>query len=113
VYLSGVGVGGLDVLSPGYMTTVAGYYQEPTGSSGTGDGGLATSATLQLPASVVADGAGNLYIADELNNEVRMICFSQNSATIAGVSCTGAGIIVKLNLGLGVQLINPTGVGLD
>ena len=113
IYLSGVGIGGLDVLSPGYMTTAAGSFQEPTGSSGTGDGGLATSATLQLPASVVADGAGNLYIADELNNEVRMICFSQNSATIAGVSCTGAGIIVKLNLGLGVQLINPTGVGLD
>ena len=111
VYLSGVGVGGLDVLSPGYMTTVAGSYQEPTGSSGTGDGGLATSATLQLPASVVADGAGNLYIADELNGEVRMICFGPNSATIAGVNCTGAGIIVKLIPG--VQLLNPTGVGLD
>jgi hypothetical protein len=113
VYLSGVGSGGLDVLSPGYMTTVAGSYQEPTGSSGTGDGGLATSATLQLPASVVADGAGNLYIADELNGEVRMICFGKNSATIAGVNCTGAGIVVKLNLGMGVQLRNPTGVGLD
>jgi large repetitive protein len=112
VYLSGVGMGGLDVLSPGYMTTVAGTFEDSTGSSGAGDGGLATSATLQLPASVVADGAGNLYIADELNNEVRMICSNQNSATMAGVPCSGPGIIVKLNLGT-QQLLNPTGVGLD
>jgi large repetitive protein len=112
VYLSGVGIGGLDVLSPGYMTTVAGTFEDSTGSSGAGDGGKATSATLQLPASVVADGAGNLYIADELNNEVRMICSTQNSATIAGVPCSGPGIIVKLNLGV-QKLLNPTGVGLD
>jgi large repetitive protein len=112
VYLSGVGMGGLDVLSPGYMTTVAGSYLEPTGSSGTGDGGLATSASLSLPASVVADGAGNLYIADELNSQVRMICSGTNSETITGVNCTGPGIIVTLNLGV-AQLINPTGVALD
>jgi sugar lactone lactonase YvrE len=65
-----------------------------------------------LPASVVADGAGNLYIADELNLEVRMICFAQNSATIAGISCPGPGIIVKINVGT-QQLLNPTGVALD
>ena len=111
VYLSGVGMGGLDVLSPGYMTTLAGTFEDSTGSSPTGDGGPAISATLSLPASVVADGAGNLYIADELNAEVRMICFSKNSATIAGVLCSGPGIIVKLNLGM--PLLNPTGVGLD
>ena len=111
-YLSGVGMGGLDVLSPGYMTTLAGSFEDSTGSDPTGDGGLATKATLSLPASVVADGAGNLYIADELNLEVRMICFAQNSATIAGISCPGPGIIVKINVGT-QQLLNPTGVALD
>ena len=110
-YLSGVGMGGLDVLSPGYMTTVAGAFGQATGSSGPGDGGLATKATMQLPASVVADGAGNLYIADDQNNEVRLVCFAQNSATIAGVSCPGAGVIV--NLLPNMSLDQPTGVGLD
>ena len=110
-YLSGVGMGGLDVLSPGYMTTVAGAFGQATGSSGPADGGLATEATMQLPASVVADGAGNLYIADDQNNEVRLVCFAQNSATIAGVSCPGAGVIV--NLLPNMSLDQPTGVGLD
>jgi large repetitive protein len=114
VYLSGVGIGGLDVLNPGYMSTLAGAFEQPTGSSGPGDGGLATKATLQLPASVVADGAGNVYIADELNNEVRMICFSSTSSTISGVTCPGAGIIINLLPVLpGVPFNNPTGVGLD
>ena len=110
-YLSGVGMGGLDVLSPGYMTTLAGTFEDSTGSSPTGDGGPAAGATFSLPASVVADGAGNLYIADEFNAEVRMICSSSTSSTIFGVTCPGPGIIVKLNLG--VKLNNPTGVGLD
>src|SRR5262249_38562536 len=38
-----------------------------------GDGGPATSATLGAPADVALDAAGNLYIADSLNDRVRRV----------------------------------------
>ena len=51
-----------------------------------GDGGPATSAMLNVPTDVKLDGAGNLYIADSVNNAVRMV----NAAT--GIIQTIAGI---------------------
>ena len=64
------------------MSTVAG-----NGSAGnTGDGGLATLASLSSPNSVVLDGAGNLYIADSNNHAVRMVNIATGIiTTIAGV----------------------------
>jgi sugar lactone lactonase YvrE len=51
------------------ITTVAG-----DGVRGyTGDGGLATSASLNWPASVTFDSAGNLYIADSGNDRIRKV----------------------------------------
>ena len=38
-----------------------------------GDGGPATSASLALPEGVAVDGAGNVYIADEENHNVRKV----------------------------------------
>lgn len=50
----------------GIITTVAG-----NGTRGfSGDGGPATSASLAQPADVAVDGAGNVYIADKLNNPI-------------------------------------------
>jgi hypothetical protein len=46
------------VTPAGIITTVAGG-----GTAGTGDGGPATSAQVPFPLGVVADSAGNLYIA--------------------------------------------------
>jgi hypothetical protein len=64
------------------MSTVAG-----DGNAGnSGDGGLATLASLSLPTSVVLDGAGNLYFADSNNHAIRMV----NAAT--GIITTVAGI---------------------
>jgi len=57
------------VTPEGIITTVAG-----TGASGgAGDGGPATSAQLSSPQAVALDPAGNLYIADQGNNRVRMV----------------------------------------
>jgi hypothetical protein len=54
----------------GHVSIVAGG---GTPASGIGDGGLATSASLNAPAGVAVDGAGNFYIADSGNNVVRAV----------------------------------------
>ena len=65
----------------GKISTIAGT---GTGSF-SGDGGLALQATLDSPASVAVDPAGNLYIADSGNNRVRKITYGTNVInTIAG-----------------------------
>jgi hypothetical protein len=53
----------------GIITTVAG-----NGTEGfSGEGGEATSATLNTPIGVAVDRAGNLYIADAFNNRIRKV----------------------------------------
>ncbi len=49
-----------------------------------GDGGLATAATLNAPYGVALDATGNLYIADSGNNRVRRVDTSGKISTIAG-----------------------------
>jgi large repetitive protein len=67
--LAGLGKGGLAVLQPGRIDTVAGtvawLYRT--------DGVAATSAPIFLPTGVVVDAAGNLYISDSANNRLRRV----------------------------------------
>jgi sugar lactone lactonase YvrE len=65
----------------GNISTVAG-----TGTASyTGDGGLALSATLNNPAGMASDAAGNLYIADSENNAIRKVNHITGSiTTVAG-----------------------------
>lgn len=57
-------------MTGGDMYTIAGT----TGSDGlTGDGGKATAGLLDDPTSVAADVAGDVYIADSLNNRVQEV----------------------------------------
>ena len=87
-YLVGTGVGAVGILVPGAMTTVAGNGQWTS----IGDGQLATLAELFLPSSVVADGAGNMYIADSVHNRIRRVDGATNIiSTIAGNSDPGYG----------------------
>ena len=63
-----------DVAKPGTIVTVAG-----TGQPGySGDGGPATQAQVN-PTTLALDAAGNLYIAEYVNNRVR----KDSSSTIA------------------------------
>ena len=69
-------------VSPGgTITTVAGRYYK-FGFSG--DGGPATSGTLNYPEGVAVDAAGNLYIADYLNRRIRKVDLSGIISTVAG-----------------------------
>ncbi len=56
------------VMTSGVITTVAG-----TTAGFSGDNGPAIQAQLSLPADVVFDGVGNLYIADQNNNRIRKV----------------------------------------
>jgi sugar lactone lactonase YvrE len=71
----------------GTISTVAGF-GEPGKA---GDGGLAVNALLHYPSSVSVDGTGNLYIADLVNNRVRMVNTSGVISTIAGSGRFGNG----------------------
>jgi hypothetical protein len=73
----------------GFISTIAG-----NGIPGyTGDGGLAASATLNTPAGIALDGAGDLFIADSVNNVIREITAATgNISTIVGFkNAEGAG----------------------
>ncbi len=73
------------ITTDGKITTVAG-----NGMPGySGDGGLATAATLFLPSGIAVDAAGNLYIADAGNSVVRRVTASGLITTIAGTSGVG------------------------
>jgi PKD repeat protein len=64
----------------GVITTIAG-----NGATGySGDGGPATAAELSYPDGVGVDLYGNVYIADEANNRIRMVNTSGIITTVAG-----------------------------
>ncbi len=86
-----------------------------TGSSGhTGDGAAAVNATLANPEGLAFDSVGNLYIADNGNNEIRKVTAS------TGIISTYAGGVNNFNGSIGdggpatsAVLSSPTTVGLD
>jgi sugar lactone lactonase YvrE len=65
----------------GMMTTIIG-----TGTEGySGDGGLASAATLNLPSDICMDAADNIYIVDHGNKAIRKVhAISNIITTIAG-----------------------------
>lgn len=91
----------------GIISTIAG-----TGSLGcTGDGGLATSAKIDVYFGLAADKFGNVYFADWLNNRVRKVSTSGIINTIAGTGVggySGDGGLATL-----AQLSSPSGVCVD
>jgi sugar lactone lactonase YvrE len=97
----------VDVLT-GIITTVAG-----TGLQGySGDGGPATSATLNAPSAVALDADGNLFIADFNNGCIRRV------DVLTGIITTVAGTGLQGYSGdsgpaTSARLAGPRGVALD
>jgi len=90
--------------SLGNITTVAGDTIPTYG----GDDGPATDAALNYPTGVAVDSSGILYIADYVNNRVRVVNASGIIATLAGDGT--AGYYGDGELASGAQLYQPTGV---
>jgi uncharacterized protein (TIGR03437 family) len=88
------------------ITTVAG--DSTAGYSG--DGGPATSASLNNPVGVAVDSAGNFYIAEESNNRIRKV----SGGTIATVAGNGtAGFSGDGGPATSASLSTPYGVAFD
>ena len=96
------------VMLGGTISTVAG-----TGARGYGgDSGLAKQAELNVPAGVVVDVAGNLYVADSGNHLVRKVSATTGIIeTIAGAP----GLVTSGDGGaaIGAQLYGPYALFLD
>ena len=93
--------------SAGNLTRVAG-----TGKAGySGDGGPAVNAQLDSPQGLALDLAGNLYIADQYNQRVRMVSPNGVIATVAGTGV--AGYLGDSGPATSAQLNSPQGVAVD
>jgi trimeric autotransporter adhesin len=103
-------------VSGGSITTVAGsgpVCGNPCNNgSFTGDGGPATSATLSYPWDVAFDHSGNLLIADNGNNRIRLVDADGDINTVAG-SGTNSGYMGDLGPATSALLDSPTGVAAD
>ncbi|MCX6615362.1 MAG: SBBP repeat-containing protein, partial [Acidobacteria bacterium] len=82
LYIAGNSNNRIRKVSPSGIITTAAGKGPPPGFSG--DGGLATSASLYSPTGVAVDTAGNLYIADKGNNRIRKVSPGGIITTVAG-----------------------------
>ena len=102
------------VTTDGNINTVAG-----NGVAGySGDGGAATGATFNSPQSIKVDAAGNMYIADTVNNAIRKVAANGIITTIAGngTDCIISGAICFSgdgNAATSASLFHPKDIVLD
>jgi sugar lactone lactonase YvrE len=105
-------------IADGKLYLVAGNGSAGTATGTDGDGGLATSATLNGPRSVASDAAGNIYIADTADNRIRKVLNPASGLPGAGTIQTIAGTGTSSSTGDGglataATISNPQGVLVD
>jgi uncharacterized protein (TIGR03437 family) len=96
-----------EVWQDGTIATIAGNGE----GAFSGDGALATAASLNMPSGVAVDGSGNVFIADAGNHRVRMVNTSGIISTVAG---TGqAAFFGDGDISTNAALNTPQGVAVD
>ena len=93
------------VTPAGVVTTLAGA----AGPSGTTDG-TGTAAQFSSPGGLAMDSAGNLYVADTLNDTVRKIAPGAVVTTLAGTAGTSG---TDDAVGTAAQFASPAAVAVD
>jgi sugar lactone lactonase YvrE len=101
----------IDPVTGDIITTVCGDGISGAYDGYSGDGGPADSARIFFPAAVAVDLAGNLYIADQSNNRIRMVDTSGIITTIAGNGV--AGYYGDGGLATAAELSGSYGVAVD
>lgn len=91
------------ITAEGVVSTLAG-----DGSPSFADG-LGTAAKFDYPTGVAVDDTGNLYVADELNNKIRVITSDGVVSTLAG---SGVPTFAD-GIGLAASFNHPSGVAVD
>jgi uncharacterized protein (TIGR03437 family) len=105
LYMADTGASVVGKLDAGRLSTVVG------GSRSRGDGGPATSASLNSPRNVILDANGNVLIADTSNHKVRRV---SPEGTINLVAGTGiAGVAGDGTQALAARLSSPVGLAAD
>src|SRR5271157_3160449 len=106
LYIADTGNNRIRKVSGGTITTVAGNGKQAF----SGDGGPAASASLWTPSGVAVDSAGNLYIADTLNDRIRKV----SGGTITTVAGSGIwGFSGDGGPATSASLYGPWGVAAD
>ena len=103
------------ISTAGTISRVAGTGAACASPPACGDGGAAVSATLGAPDGVAVDQHGNLYIADDLDNEVRKVSAAGTISRIAGTgaACTSVTACGNGGSGLTALLNYPDAVAVD
>ena len=102
-------------VSSGHITRVAGAGTACASAPKCGDGGSALSGTLNAPEGVAVDPAGDVFIADWGDNEVRMVSRHGTISSVAGdgVACAPPAACGDTGPATGAQLSSPDGVAVD
>src|SRR5260370_36162030 len=82
------------VNTAGALSTIAGKYHGTINTTApfSGDSGPATAASLNTPEDVEVDGNGNLFIADQGNNRVRVI-YAGGTQVASLIAATNGGTV--------------------
>jgi sugar lactone lactonase YvrE len=116
VYIADAGDNEIRKVTPaGKISRVAGTGKACSKPPACGDAGPATTGQLNFPAGVAVDQAGNVYVADDGDNEVRKVSPGGTISRIAGTgaACSSPPACGDSGPALSATLGAPDGVAVD